>query len=144
MTIMTSVDGGEISLRALVCNAMAAADLARRALYAGTCHGDYSHDLHRLADRLERRLAGYDIFEPGVEDLLLSSADRLAELACAETRTEFLPDEHCMSGGVEATRVTARGEALAAAAAALTDLAEALGDVHRYLAADRIVEQLLR
>ncbi|WP_323766223.1 hypothetical protein [Marinovum sp.] len=74
----------------------------------------------------------------------------LRELACsldpiieAETRTSYVHDECCTSGGWEQAEMTAKGDALVQLQSALCDLAEAISKAIRIREAERIAGLML-
>lgn len=118
--------------------AIAAAKKAREELYAATSGQGCSMQLMRMSADIERRMAGDSIFDTHFEAELRELAKILAELGQGEQVTYYLHDEHGIIASMQMTRRSDWGDSLKAAQTALHRLADAVGDVHCHLAAERL------
>lgn len=125
-------------LQEAVLAALAAADHARNVLRKEASQKECSPNLLSLADRLEPRLAKYDVFGEADELHIRVAGEGLEALARDEIRLEYFPDEHCVSGGFEVATTSGRGESLLRACHALTGLAEMLAIVRRQITAQKL------
>lgn len=135
-------NGDDDLLQAAILDAFEAAHAAGDTLHAANDSWTPDGLLRRQIAELDRRLDGRQLFEPQTLDRVHAISRALSRASELEWVTEFIPDEHCMSGTPEHSFYTERGQAIMTAYFDVASLLSALRRVRDYLQAEELAATL--
>ncbi len=135
-------DENEDPLKTAILDAFEAAHVASDSLYAANNSWTPDSLLRREIAELDRRLDNPQLFEPRTLDRVYAVSQALSYASELEWVTEFIPDEHCMSGTTEHSFYTERGRAIMKAYLDVVDLLCALRRVKDLLQAEELASTL--
>ncbi len=135
-------DENEDPLKAAILDAFEAAHAVSDTLHAANDSWTPDSLLRRQVGELELRLDNPRLFEPRTLDRVYAISRALSHASELEWVTEFIPDEHCMSGTPEQSFYTERGRAIMTAYLDVADLLSALRRVRDLVQAIELAKEL--